>query len=114
MAYVADVQLGPDGKPSFELSKPAPAAADDPAPSQLTEVEDEHVSLCEVLDRVLNKGVVVKGEIVITVADIELLYLGLELLLCSVDKARRVGVRLPHDQTAPPMLPAAGPVKAWR
>lgn len=113
MAYVADVELGPDGKPSFDLTRPEPVAAPDP---ELAELEDEHVSLCEVLDRVLNKGVVVKGEIVITVADIELLYLGLELILCSVDKARRAGVRLPHDMTVPPMLPlgAAGRVKTSR
>ena len=113
MAYVADVELGPDGKPSFDLTRPEPVAAPDP---ELAELEDEHVSLCEVLDRVLNKGVVVKGEIVITVADIELLYLGLELILCSVDKARRAGVRLPHDMTAPPMLPPgpADRIKASR
>ena len=116
MPYVTDVQLGPDGKPRLDLVEPSPPVADELSRSELADVEDEHVSLCEVLDRVLNKGVVVKGEIVITVADIELLYLGLELLLCSVDKARRVGVRLPHDQTAPPMLPAAvkGPLKTLR
>ncbi len=112
MSYVADVELGPDGKPVFPPTAPPPVEL---AP----EVdEDEHVSLCEVLDRVLNKGVVLKGEIVITVADIELLYLGVELLLCSVDKARRVGVRMPRDMTVPPILnslatsPGGRPLKA--
>ena len=112
MSYVADVELGPDGKPIFPLTAPPPGEL---AP----EVdEDENVSLCEVLDRVLNKGVVLKGEIVITVADIELLYLGVELLLCSVDKARRVGVRMPRDMTVPPILnslatsPGGRPLKA--
>ena len=33
---------------------------------------EEHVSLCEALDRVLNTGVVVVGEVVISVADIDL------------------------------------------
>ena len=51
--------------------------------------EEEHVSLCETLDRVLNKGVVVCGEVVISVADIDLIYLSLQLLLTSVETARK-------------------------
>jgi len=50
----------------------------------------DHVSLCEVLDRVLNKGVVVVGEVVISVANIDLVYLGLQLVLTSVEKAKRL------------------------
>ncbi len=46
--------------------------------------ESEHVSLCEALDRVLNKGAVVVGEITISVADIDLIYLGLQLVLSSI------------------------------
>jgi hypothetical protein len=48
----------------------------------------EQVSLCEALDRVLNKGVVVVGEITISVADIELIYLGLQVILTSIETAR--------------------------
>ena len=44
------------------------------------------VPLVEVLDRVLNKGVVVVGEIRISVADIPLLYVGLNLIVTSVEK----------------------------
>ncbi len=55
-------------------------------------LNDEHVSLCETLDRVLNKGVVVMGEVIISVADIDLIYLGLNLMLTSVETANRVGV----------------------
>ena len=51
--------------------------------------EREHVSLCEALDRVLNKGAVLVGDVVISVADIDLVYLGLQVILCSVDTARR-------------------------
>ncbi|OGA35889.1 MAG: GvpA family gas vesicle protein [Betaproteobacteria bacterium RIFCSPLOWO2_12_FULL_62_13b] len=50
------------------------------------------MSLCEVLDRVLNTGVVVVGEVVISVADIDLIYLGLQLTLTSVETAN--GLRL--------------------
>ncbi len=48
----------------------------------------ERISLCETLDRVLNKGAVVAGELTISVADIDLLYLGLNLVLTSVETAR--------------------------
>ena len=50
--------------------------------------ESERVSICEVLDRVLNKGIVVAGEINISVADVDLLYLGVNLILTSVETAR--------------------------
>jgi hypothetical protein len=42
-----------------------------------------------VLDRVLNKGAVVAGEVVISVAGIDLLYLGLNVVLTSVETARK-------------------------
>ncbi|MBI4764191.1 MAG: gas vesicle protein [Deltaproteobacteria bacterium] len=51
--------------------------------------EKEHVSLCEVLDRVLNKGAVIVGDVVISVADIDLVFLGLQVILTSVETARR-------------------------
>jgi len=54
---------------------------------------EEHVSLCEALDRALNTGVVVAGEVVIPVADIDLIYLGLQVMLSSVETAR--GMSLP-------------------
>ena len=50
--------------------------------------ESERVSICEVLDRVLNKGVVAAGEVTISVAGVDLLYLGLQLVLTSVETAR--------------------------
>ncbi len=46
------------------------------------------VSLAEVLDRVLNKGAVVAGEVVISVAGIDLVYLAVNLVLTSVETAR--------------------------
>lgn len=54
--------------------------------------ESSRVSLCEVLDRVLNKGAVIAGEVVISVADVDLLYLGLQVVLTSVETARRSGM----------------------
>ena len=50
------------------------------------------LSLCETLDRVLNTGVVVHGDITISVANIDLIYIGLRALLTSVETARQAGI----------------------
>jgi hypothetical protein len=47
--------------------------------------QSKNTTLLEILDRVLNKGVVITGDIVISVADIDLVYLGLKLILTSVE-----------------------------
>ena len=60
-------------------------------------------SLCEVLDRVLTKGVVVYGDITISVADIDLLYLGLRLMLTSIETARKTGLVLDDGQRTEPV-----------
>ena len=65
----------------------------DPTPSgPLLGDERSQVSLCELLDRVLYKGVVVRGEVVLSLVDIDLVYLGLQLVLCSTDTAARAGL----------------------
>lgn len=46
---------------------------------------DRQVALVELVNRVLDRGVVVSGEIVVSVADIDLLYINLNLLLSSVE-----------------------------
>ncbi len=51
---------------------------------------NERPSLCEVLDRVLHKGVVAAGEVVISLADIELVWISLHLSVASVDTARQL------------------------
>jgi hypothetical protein len=50
--------------------------------------EAKDVSLCEALDRVLTKGAVLFGEVMISVADIDLVYLGLQVILASMETAR--------------------------
>jgi hypothetical protein len=57
--------------------------------------DTRQVRLCEVLDRVLNKGVVVTGEVTISVADIDLIYLGLQVVLTSMETARQSVRRAP-------------------
>lgn len=59
--------------------------ADDPIPF------DERVRLVELVDRVLDRGVVLRGDVTISVAGIDLLYLELHLLLSSVETLRDRG-----------------------
>jgi Gas vesicle protein len=51
------------------------------------------VNLADVLERVLDKGVVIAGDIQINLLDIELLTIKLRLVVASVDTARRMGIR---------------------
>ncbi len=46
---------------------------------------EKDVTLLEILDRVLDKGVIVSGDLVISVADVDLIYVGLRVLLSSVE-----------------------------
>jgi hypothetical protein len=52
--------------------------------------DDEELSLLETLDHVLDHGLVIAGEVTIAVADVDLVYLGLNLLLGSVETVNRV------------------------
>jgi hypothetical protein len=49
-------------------------------------------SLADVLERVLDKGVVIAGDIQVRLLDIELLTIKIRLLIASVDKAREMGI----------------------
>ena len=51
----------------------------------LLQLEDEELSLLETVDHVLGKGLVIAGEITISVADIDLIFVGLNVLLGSVE-----------------------------
>lgn len=48
------------------------------------------VSLLELVDRLIGKGVVLSGDITLSVADVDLVYLGLRVLLSSVETAERL------------------------
>ena len=49
-------------------------------------------SLIDVLDRVLDKGLFVGGDIKISLAEVELLTIRIRLIVCSLDKAREIGL----------------------
>jgi hypothetical protein len=49
-----------------------------------------HVSLCEALDRVLDTGVVALGDVTLSVANVDLIYLGLQLVVTSIESGREL------------------------
>src|SRR6186713_281169 len=59
-----------------------------------TPLTDGHRStgLVDVLDRVLDKGLVVAGDIKVSLAEVELLTIRIRLLICSIDKAEQIGL----------------------
>lgn len=53
----------------------------------LTNAADKDISLLDILDHALNAGVVVHGSLVISVAGVDLVYVGLNVILTSVETA---------------------------
>jgi hypothetical protein len=52
----------------------------------------DSATLADVLERILDKGLVIAGDIKIKLVDIELLTIQIRLVVCSVDKAREMGI----------------------
>lgn len=68
-------------------------------PDQL-EHRQESTNLADILERVLDKGIVIAGDIRVNLLDIELLTIKIRLLVASVDKAREMGIDWwEHDPT---------------
>jgi hypothetical protein len=66
--------------------------------------------LVDILDRVLDKGLVIAGDIKINLANVELLTIQVRLLVCSIDKAEQIGLNWWRNDprlnmTAPEALP---------
>ena len=51
---------------------------------------EQQITLLELVDRVLNKGVVLTGDITLSVADVDLVYVGLRVLLTTVSTMERL------------------------
>ncbi len=54
-------------------------------------------NLADILERVLDKGVVIAGDVVVSLVDVELLTIRLRLLIASVDKAKEMGINWWED-----------------
>jgi hypothetical protein len=74
---------------------PVPGRARQPA-----EHTQQSTNLADILERVLDKGIVIAGDIRVNLLDIELLTIKIRLLIASVDKAREIGIDWwEHDPT---------------
>ena|SRR5690349_3182639 len=66
-------------------------------------------NLIDILDRVLDKGLVIAGDIRVSLANVELLTIRIRLLVCSVDKAEQIGLNWwkydPHLSMQAPIVP---------
>jgi hypothetical protein len=60
--------------------------------SSVVEAHGRSTGLVEVLDRVLDKGLVIAGDIKVSLAEVELLTIRIRLLVCSIDKAEQIGL----------------------
>ena len=74
MTETSGVQTRPYGNPARTQGGPAPA------------------NLADILERVLDKGIVIAGDIKVNLLDIELLTIKIRLLVVSVDKAEEMGI----------------------
>ena len=66
--------------------------------------------LVDILDRVLDKGLVVAGDIKINLANVELLTIQVRLLICSIDKAEQIGLNWWRNDPRLSVQPAAGQI----
>lgn len=55
---------------------------------------EKHVTLLDLVDRLLDRGVVIRGDLTLSVADVDLVYLGLKVLLTSVETAEQMGIQI--------------------
>lgn len=70
-------------------------------------------NLIDILDRVLDKGLVIAGDVRISLANVELLTIRIRLLVCSVDKAEQIGMNWwRHDPNLTASMPAGRPQRA--
>jgi hypothetical protein len=68
-------------------------------------------NLIDILDRVLDKGLVIAGDIRVSLANVELLTVRIRLLVCSVDKAEEIGLNWwKHDPNLTTPIQPASPV----
>lgn len=71
------------------------------ADGRLTHSGHDHLTLVELVNRVVDRGIVLSGDITISVADIDLLYLDLRLMLCSAERLHRAVAPGAPDDGAP-------------
>jgi len=94
--------MRPGGATDYRRPADHPPAPRADVPDAGDDALAKEVTLLELLDRVLDKGVVLSGDITLSVADVDLVYVGLRVLLSSVDAAARSQAPAPATGAATP------------
>lgn len=68
--------------------------------SNRQELPARQMSLFDLLDRILDKGVVINGDITVAFAGVDLLSLKVNLVIASLETAKRYGIELPWEKWA--------------
>lgn len=68
--------------------------------SNRQELPARQMSLFDLLDRILDKGVVINGDITVAFAGVDLLSLKINLVIASLETAKRYGIELPWEKWA--------------
>lgn len=82
----------PGNEVEYAVTEPVPSRSTSPALSPYGGGGGSSANLADILERVLDKGIVIVGDIKINLLDIELLTIKLRLLVASVDKAKEIGI----------------------
>lgn len=64
----------------------------------LKQLTKKELTVVDLLDRILDKGVVINGDITISVVGVDLLSLKINLVIASLETAKRYGLRLPWEK----------------
>ncbi|MDE1853670.1 MAG: gas vesicle protein [Thaumarchaeota archaeon] len=67
----------------------------------LSTVTRRDLTLIDLLDRILDKGVIINGDITVSIGKVELLSLKINLVIASLDTAKRYGLKLPWEKGLP-------------
>jgi Gas vesicle protein len=68
----------------------------------LSQMGRRDLSLVDLLDRILEKGVVINGDITVSIGSVELLSVKVNLVIASLETAKRYGLRLPWEEQPKP------------
>jgi hypothetical protein len=72
-------------------------------PTSIRDPTRRDLSLVDLLDRILDKGVVINGDITVNVGSVELLSIKINLVIASIETAKRYGLPLPWEAKQKPV-----------
>lgn len=70
----------------------------------LKQITRKELTVLDLLDRILDKGMVINGDITLAIAGVDLLAIKINLVIASLETAKRYGIPLPWEKQLPPAL----------